>query len=477
MRRQPSLRARLLALLLAAVAAAWVVVVAFSYRDARHELGEMLDAHLAQSAALLMAQTGHELLAEASRGERRRKHDDDEDNRDDDRHDHEDDDGGPKVDIVAPAHRYERRVAFQIWEGGDVLRLRSASAPASRLAPHDEGFSDVLVEGRPWRVFSRRDADHGLVVQVGELRELRDELAGRIASHLLAPLLVALPALALLIWFAVGRGLTPLSRLNEQLAQRAPDYLEPVPAEGAPRELRPLIDTLNRLLERVRAALDNERRFTADAAHELRTPLAALRTQAQVALAAEDAGTRRHALEQVLAGGERATRLVEQLLTLARLDPESAARHHVRLSLRPLAAQAVADATPRALAKDIDLGLAEGPEAEVRGDPDLLALLLRNLVDNAVRYTQRGGEVSVALARQAGGVELSVSDNGPGIAREERDKVGQRFYRVLGSGESGSGLGLSIVQRVCERHGTRLVLAEGPDGRGLRASVLLAAAA
>jgi two-component system sensor histidine kinase QseC len=473
MTRQPSLRARLLALLLAAVAVAWIAVVVYSYRDARHEIGEMLDAHLAQSAALLMAQTAHELVAQGDddRGRHRRR-------RGGDGHDGDDhhDDDGPEVDIVAPAHRYERRVAFQIWEGDAVLRLRSASAPALRLARRDEGFSDVVLEGRPWRVFSRRDADHGLVVQVGEHRELRDDLAGRIAGHLLAPLLVALPALALLIWLAVGRGLAPLSRVNEQLAQRAPDYLEPLPAGGAPRELRPLIDTLNRLLERVRTALDSERRFTADASHELRTPLAALRTQAQVALAADDAGTRRHALEQMLAGCDRATRLVEQLLTLARLDPEAAARRHGPVALRAVAAQAVADATPRALAKDIDLGLAEGPAIEVLGDPDLLALLLRNLVDNAVRYTQRGGEVSVALERQADGVVLAVSDNGPGIPPGERERVGQRFYRVLGSGESGSGLGLSIVQRICALHGARLVLADGPQGRGLRASVLLPAA-
>lgn len=472
-----SLRARLLALLLAAVTAAWVAVAAKSYFDARHEFGEMLDAHLAQSAALLMAQTGHELLQEAADGGRRRRHDEKREahreHKDDDDHD---DEHSPKVDIVAPAHRYERRVAFQIWEGDGVLRLRSASAPLERLAAADEGFSDVTLAGKPWRVFSRRDGDHALVVQVGELRELRDALAGRIAAHLLAPLLIALPLLALLIWFGVGRGLAPLARVNEQLGERAPDYLEPVAAAGAPRELRPLIDTLNRLLERMRNALEGERRFTADAAHELRTPLAALRTQAQVALAAADAGSRQHALDQVLAGCDRATRLVEQLLTLSRLDPQAAARRHAPLALRALAAAAVAEAAPRALAKDVDLGLAEGSEQQVRGDADLLALLLRNLVDNAVRYTPRGGEVSVSVSLQDGAVALAVTDSGPGIAAEERDKVLRRFYRVLGSGESGSGLGLSIVQRVCELHGTRLELSDGPGGRGLRAALRLAPA-
>ena len=446
-RRAFSLRGRLLTLLLASMGMAWIGVVAFSYRDARHEIREMLDAHLAQSAALLIAQSGHEVF--------------------------EDDDHKREVHIAAPAHRYERNVAFQIWEDGARLRLRSASAPLTRLAERDEGFNDVRLEDKRWRVYSRWDETRQFLVQVGERYEFRDELAKKISGNLLDPLWVALPALALLIWIGVGQGLRPLRRVNLQLAQRAPERLDPLDGGRAPREVQPLIDTLNDLLARVRAALDKERRFTADAAHELRTPLAALKTQAQVARAAQDDATRRHALDQVLAGCDRASHLVEQMLTLARLDPQSAAARHAAVDLRSVAAQVVADIAPVALAKDIDLGLADGPALAVKGDAVMLVVLLRNLVDNAVRYTQRGGEVGVAIEAQGSQARIVVTDNGPGIAPDERTKVGQRFYRVLGSEESGSGLGLSIVRRICDLHGAVMSLDSLPAGSGLRATVIL----
>ena len=374
-----SLRRRLLTLLLATLAVGWAALVLVTYLDARHEIGEMLDAHLAQSAALLVAQTGHELL---------------------------EDDDEREVQTAEPAHRYERRVAFQIWHDGRDLLLRSASAPAARLSAREEGYSDAVLDGRPWRVFSRWDDPRHFLVQV-----------------------------------------------------------------GAPDEVRPLVGSLNRLLGRVEAALEQERRFTADAAHELRTPLAALKTQAQVAKGAGEAAGRQHALDQVIAGCDRAAHLVEQLLTLARLDPQRAGQRHAPVDLRELAVQVLAELAPLALAKNIEIGLAEGPVGRVSGDALMLDVLLRNLVDNAIRYTPPGGEVSVAVERTGREIELSGTDDGPGIPAEERDKVGQRFYRILGSGESGSGLGLSIVLRIAELHGASVTLGEGRGGRGLRVGV------
>ena len=439
-----SLRRRLLTLLLATLAAGWAALVLVTYLDARSEIGEMLDAHLAQSAALLVAQTGHELL---------------------------EDDDEREVQTAEPAHRYERRVAFQIWHDGRTLLLRSASAPAARLSAREEGYSDVMLDGRPWRVFSRWDDTRHFLVQVGEREEFRDHLAKELAGNLLDPFWVALPVFGLLVWFGVGRGLAPLARMNEELGRRAPDFLEPVDDSGAPDEVRPLVGSLNRLLGRVGAALEQERRFTADAAHELRTPLAALKTQAQVAQGAGEAAGRQHALDQVISGCDRAAHLVEQLLTLARLDPQRAGQRHAPVDLRELAVQVLAELAPIALAKNIEIGLAEGPAAQVSGDALMLAVLLRNLVDNAIRYTPPGGEVSVAVERTDREVELSVTDDGPGIPAEERDKVGQRFYRILGSGESGSGLGLSIVLRIAELHRAGVTLGEGRGGRGLRVDV------
>ncbi len=174
----------------------------------------------------------------------------------------------------------------------------------------------------------------------------------------------------------------------------------------------------------------------------------------------------------MLTGCDRASHLVEQLLTLARLDPQSAAARHAAVDLRNIAAEVVADIAPAALAKDIDLSLADGPVVAVKGDAVMLAVLLRNLVDNAVRYTQRGGEVGVAIEAQGSQARIVVTDNGPGIAPDERAKVGQRFYRVLGSEESGSGLGLSIVRRICDLHGAAMTLDPVPAGSGLRATVV-----
>lgn len=435
-----SLRARLLALLLGTVLAAWIATALFTYFDARHEIDEMLDAHLAQSAGLLVAQVGHEV--------------------------HE-----LESEVTERAHRYERAVAFQVWEDGKLL-LRSVGAPEQRLSGTAEGFSDSRIDGRRWRVFGRRDAEGRYLVQVGERYQLREELARSVASHLMHPLVIALPALAVLIWLAIGWGLSPLARIAREVGGRAPDNLTPLDAAGVPREVTPLLRGLNALFGRVAASMDKERRFTADAAHELRTPLAAVKTQAQVALGARSAQERERALHQVIAGVDRTAHLVEQLLVLARLDPGAAVLQRQPVRLDELAAACLAELAPAAAAKRIDVGLEGKGGVTVAADPVLLGILLRNLVDNAVRYTPAGGAVSVVTEQRGAGAVLMVEDNGPGIPAAERSRVTERFYRVLGSGEEGSGLGLSIAQRIAELHGATLRLGEGRDGRGLRVEVV-----
>jgi two-component system sensor histidine kinase QseC len=221
----------------------------------------------------------------------------------------------------------------------------------------------------------------------------------------------------------------------------------------------------------VAGLIQSERRFTADASHELRTPLAALKTQAQVARASANEAERAHALDQVILGCDRATHLLQQLLTLARLDPEQPGRDKVRFNLRDLAKSAIADMAPFALSRNIDIGLSEGAAVDVLGYPGLVAIMLRNLIDNAIRYSPAGGNVCVQASGDGQAATVSVSDEGPGIAPEERSKVGQRFYRILGSGESGSGLGLSIVNRIAELHGATLALEDGSNGKGLSVAV------
>ncbi len=436
-----SLKGRLLVALLGAVALVWLATALYSYLDTRHEINRLLDAHLAQSASMIVAQVGHDL---------------------------------EEIELAhAPAlHERTRRVAFQIWERGTMLRLHSANAPQERLSPREDGYSSVTLDGKGWRVFSTWDQKRRLLVQVGERDEARREIAAGVATGLLVPLAFALPALGLLAWLGTARALRPLRALGAQVEAREPDNLGALAAADAPAEVVPLVRSLNALFERVRRMIEHERRFTADAAHELRTPLAALKTQAQVALGAAEDHARRRALENVLSGCDRAGRLVEQLLTLARLEPEQLKEQARPCELRALARRTIAELAPAALARKVDIELADGGPARVEGYPELISVLLRNLIDNAVRYGPAGGNVRV----EAAGASISVIDQGPGIPPDERDRVGERFYRILGTEASGSGLGLSIVQRIAAIHGARVTLGDGPGGKGLRVTVAFPAA-
>lgn len=427
-----SLRARLLLLLLSATLLLWSVAGVLSFFEAHHEIEELFDAQLASSARILLAQAGHAP-------------------------------GEIKVGSATEFHKYERKIAFQIWDEHGRQLLRSANAPPQATAGERRGFHDVWAGSHKWRVFSHWDEERRLWVQVAESYEVRDELTEAIAAQLFYPLVFALPLLAFLVWLGVGKGLAPLQRVAAEVSRRAPQHLSQLKADGVPSEIRPLVAALNALLVRLGLALENERRFTADAAHELRTPLAGVKTQAQVALRATDDGQRRHALRQVVAGTDHATRLVEQLLTLARLDPGAKSAQFRPLALRALLVECVMAQAPQALEKSIELSVADG-DGKISGDPTMLAVLMRNLVDNAIRYTPPGGWVKTGVNATPDGIVLEVRDSGPGVAEEEREQVLRRFYRVLGSGAEGSGLGLSIAQRVAELHGGTLELGESEAG-------------
>jgi two-component system, OmpR family, sensor histidine kinase QseC len=437
-RTRRSMRRKLLLILLGSVAVVWIGTAAVSYVDARHELDELLDAHLAQSASLLIAQAGHDV---------------------------------EEIEEHAPdMQRYARRVAFQFWEGGTQLRLHSSNAPGARLSQRDEGFSDVRIDGQRWRVFSGWDRKHRYVVQVGERLGTRDEIVATMARNLLVPLVVALPVLALLIAFTIGRVLRPLQLLNRQVEHRAPDNLALLDVQDAPAEVAPLVVNLNRLFERVQASIENERRFTADAAHELRTPLAAIRAQAQVARGATRDPEREHALDNVIAGCDRAAHLVQQLLTLARLEPAHFNTARAPCDLRTVAEEAIADTMSFALARRVEIDLGEGASGVVQADPRLLGILLRNLLDNAVRYSPSDSTVHVRLGARNLIPYVTVADEGPGVPRDERERLGQRFHRLAGGEIAGTGLGLSIVRRIAQLHGALLTFGEAPGG-GLAVSV------
>ena len=433
--RRYSIRRRLLFGLLSATVLLWLLALVITYFDTRHELDELLDAHLAQSASLLLAQVGHE--AEDI-----------------------------EIEHAPQLHRYSRHVAFQVWYRGRELVLHSAGAPNTPLSSQQEGFSNREIEKRRWRVFSAWDSRNRYLVQVAEHREARDHLAGTVVDSMLLPMLIMLPLLGALIWFGITRGLRPLNAISNEVAQRQPESLEPMELHAVPDEVAPLVQDLNRLFERVRESLDKERRFTADAAHELRTPLAAIKTQAQVAQAAAKDVERQQALVSVVEGCDRAARLVEQLLTLARLEPENFQANET-CDLRSIVREVIAELVPNAVKKNIELQLTAEQQASVKGNSALLAILVRNLVDNAVRYSPIDSTVRVRIDSSADAIELGVCDEGPGIPTAEQARIWDRFYRVLGSGETGSGLGLSIVKQVADLHEAGIETTEGDNGKGL----------
>jgi len=427
---------RLLVGVLGAVALVWLATAVVSYRDAHREIDALLDAHLSQAAALLVAQAVHEVE------EIKTEH----------------------SPAVTP---YGQKVAFQVWEHGRRLRVHSVDAPNERLSPQAEGFSDVSIDGRPWRVFSTWANRRRVLIQVGEERAGRDRLAAAIATNLVTPLALALPVLGLLVWLAVRWGTRPLATLRAQVLQRAPDNLVPLEMTAPPAEVAPLVASLNRLLERVRASIESERRFTADAAHELRTPVAAVRAHAEVAWGAIGDAERRAALDNILAGCDRAAHAIDQLLTLARLDPGDPRERREPCDLRAVAKAVLADLAPAAVAKGVDVELAPGAPTMIEGSPGLLGVLVRNLVDNAVRYSAAGANVRVDVVTDAVSVRLVVTDEGPGVKPEQRRALGERFYRVPGSQEIGTGLGLSIVRRIAELHRASVAFDDGPGGLGL----------
>jgi len=298
-----------------------------------------------------------------------------------------------------------------------------------------------------------------------------DEVITEVAENMLRPMLIALPVLALLLWLAVAVALRPLREMADALATRAPDHLTPLQVDAAPSEIAPLVIQLNTLFAGIDRALDNERRFTADAAHELRTPLAALKAQTQVALAAGTAAERDHALRQIDAGCDRATHLVAQLLTLARLDARTL-ENATPVALRALAEDVLASSAGAAIERQCELALNDG-DATIRGDAALLRAMLRNLIDNAITHSE-AQRIDVEISSKAGITTVKVRDDGKGIPDAERALVLQRFYRVASadfSHESGSGLGLSIVKRIAELHGGTVFIEPNIDGQGVSIGV------
>jgi len=365
------------------------------------------------------------------------------------------------------------RLTIEIWDAAGALVYRSPDAPPpQRFAP---GFHTAPRGDEAWRVFGLREPG-GRFVQVAQPMSIRNDLALRLASHTLWPIFVLLPVTIVFVLWVVSRGLSTVGRLSKSLGTRSIESLEPLPEVGRmPVEVRPLVDALNDLLGRLASALQAQRTFVADAAHELRSPLAALKLQLQAAVRDGSLRGDERTLARVEGRLNRLIHLVQQLLTLAREDAQVATVMRP-VSLRQIGEQVVGDLSLLAEANGIDLGLEcrgeqdPGDRYVVLGEQHALSIMLANVVDNAIRYTPPGGTVDVVLRRANGSVAFEVRDTGPGIAADELPRVFDRFYRGSATQGQGSGLGLAIAQHIAQRHHVALTVTNNADGPGLTVS-------
>jgi len=427
-----SMRTRLLVTLLAVVLACAAIGAAVTYTNVLEQTEEIFDYQL-QQMALSLRNQGYISASEAAAL------------------------ADDQLDFVV-----------QIWSlDGRQIYL---SRPTVVLPPQAVlGYSDVQVGGNTWRLFTTVTRDRA--IQVAQPLAVRSRLAAKAALRATVPILALAPLLALTIWWTVGATLRRLQVVAEDVRRRDVDALDPIPEEALPREVGPLVHAFNTLLERLRRASVAQRAFVSDAAHELRSPLTALRLQLQLLQRAPDDAQKKSALDALGGGIDRAQHLVEQLLALARSEPGAKGAPFAAVDLSESARLAVADVVPLAESKHTDLELEAVDGTQLDGDASALRVLVRNLVDNAVRYTPANGRVRASLVRDGARPVLTIDDSGPGIPREERGRVFDRFYRGAGREEGGSGLGLAIVRRITEQHRASIDLSDSPLG-GLRVRVV-----
>lgn len=452
MSNRPSLTLQILAGVGVPFLAATGLIGLLAWFSAQDEISEVYDAQLMNSAVQLwvMAKTtDHPEFPQLNRGEL-----------------------GLDADDQADLEEYTDSRTFRVWKDGR-LDMASPGAPPASEPVGPRGLR-TLGQGRHgWRVFTLIGAKNHIVVEIRERLQARWEISGRIIWDLLWPLLMILPVIGLAVWLGIRWGLRDLRHFAGEVHRRSPNDLARFDTGDVPGELTALSDSINTLLGKLESSLAQERLFTDNAAHELRTPLAALNIQAEVARNAQNAGEREQALDELGQGVRRTSRLLDQLLTLARLHHISEGPHSV--NLYAAASDVMKEAYPKASAHHVELSLAGDETIVVPARPALLALLIGNLVDNAIKYSPEGGSVDMVIARAGPEAVLTLRDHGPGIPEAERESVFGRFYRIRGNIKPGSGLGLSIARSISEILNARISLFTPADGRGLGVEVRLKA--
>lgn len=429
-----SIRRKLLITLIGALLAAGFTTAAATFFSAQTEFNKFLDTHLKETAESLASSVKHSFPL----------------------------DNPNHLTIVGDAQSYH--IVVQVYDSASNTVWQREDQQYLPL-PDGPGFASEKLNGTTWRTYSA--AAGPLIITVGQDTAVRTELAATSAFRVLQPLCLLLPFIAIAVWIVVGSGLAPLEKTARSVARRSPTSLKPISTKGLPTELEGLVLAINHLLERLRESLSAQQRFASDAAHELRTPLTALKLQVQLAQRAKTEEARQKSLVRHNEGINRATRLVQQLLTLARLDPDSTKHPANTIKLDSLAHSVCEDMTPIASQKNISVSASTNP-ATTEGLEDAIRLMMTNLTDNAIRYTEENGRIELRT-RTTPDNEFSIieiADNGPGIAPEERQRVFDRFYRALGTKTSGTGLGLAIVKRIIDIHHGTIEIDDGLDGRG-----------
>ncbi|WP_324043577.1 ATP-binding protein [Aeromonas dhakensis] len=476
MTRPRSIRRFLLSGILALVSASLAVSALIGYLEASHEMEELFDARLAQSARITNQLLGRYLEQNGELPANGTVYQEwEQSNPEPWQKDKSFNLRGEDRELTPFGHEFERNLYFQLLSEQGGILLRSPSAPSQPLGALAPGFNSVTKDNHEWRTFTLYNQDAQTWLIVAERDDERSELASKMATLTMLPLLITLPFLLGLLWWLISRGLAPLRQLAQAIGERHPANLSPLNLKIRAQELTPLTNEINRLMHALADTIEREKQFTNEAAHELRTPLAVLRIHSENALAAEDAESRQHSLQKMLLALDRSDRLLRQLLTQARIDNQQGLELS-ELNLNQLLQGTLATLAPIALKKDQQLSLEGTEQLTVMGQAILLELMFSNLIDNALRYTQAQGEIVVEACQEGHRVRVDIRDNGPGIPTAALSRLCERFFRVNPQQGDGVGLGMAIVSRIAQLHGADLDIHNRPQG-GLEVSVLLPAPA
>ncbi|MBW9268359.1 MAG: sensor histidine kinase N-terminal domain-containing protein [Candidatus Thiodiazotropha sp. (ex. Lucinisca nassula)] len=440
-----SIRLRLLVMISLSILLLWGATFGFTWWRTSRDINLVYDAELKLVAELLAVATEHEL----------------------EELDLED------YQINLSESGYDFPLLLQVWSEDNKLVIQGPGTPGNVLTSSvQDGYSDSEFDGEGWRVYTLNIPEYNYRVHVARGHAVSEALVSSFVQDVVKPLLIVLP-LSGMLWFIIQQGFRPLRSVSRLIGERDYDYLNPVTAEHIPEEVADLVDELNALLTRLKVSIERNNRFTADVAHELRTPIAGMLVQMQSSVTGRTDEEREKGLAQINKGLNHLNHVVNQLLILASIEPEKIRMQFEVFDLVSVAEEVLSDISPRALTKQVEMELIADDQIELNGNREMLAIMLSNLVTNAMKFTPGGNKISVFIKNHYKGVELVVEDSGPGIPDDKKKWVFERLNRLPGETESGSGLGLSIVKEICELHQGIITLQDRKDEHGLIVNLFL----